>query len=1017
MNLRPRGIDLKSLIDVRAFVFALGFALAATLPVLTTLKERREFYLFDIGLSSTVSGLTRVSWDTGHGFSERDSSAQPLKANPQQRRYLYLLPTGQVRALRFSLIDRAATLTLGNARVVDRHGAVIQAFSSSDFVAGLQIANLQNKSGQLIVNTVPDATAPFLDLRLESPLQLPLKSSEAWRAAVPIFFPVFLVGLFLSSPWLLGRAARVLRPTREWAGKNSSKTILVVAAIAVALQAYPVVFLGRSFVSPNNGSSMLYGRLPTLPGYTDPSSSNTMGSDVGALFFHHLYAPMVQREALWEHGELPLWNRYNLTGTPLLGQGQSMFGDPFNLITIAANGAGWAWDLRFVLARFLFALGLGWSVYRLTRNLGAALLVTLAAPFVGFFLFRINHPANFSVGYAPWILWSWIGYIQSRDRRGEVSWLASLLATSWTVMTSGTVKEAYMLIVCLNAAGLILLLLTPTSPGRRTRLAVYAGVAGLVFVLITAPLWSSFLVTLRHSFTVYDKPSVQTLSLTHIIGFFDEMFYREGFRDERVVAHALNAFFLLGILWWFSSPSLWKRDRAGLALCVASILPLSIAFGIVPAALLKTPFLGKIFHLGNTFSCPLLILLALVAGCGFHDAIVRWQRAEKLGLRVVSTLGLAAVLSSMYFVTTTGSPKSLFFMGYAATLGFAAVALLIGVGWSARSRSSSLLVVCVGLALPLLLWRHGQYRRSVFNQYVFTPGLRVNFFASSPAVGRIDRDRGVEPARTIGLQYNLFPTYNVALGWESLYGVDALRNRAYDELSKSFGLVRVWDWEQPTAADGVPAQRPLYDLLNVGYYLADHAAADEGPAGLSPVAEEDLDVWKSPSRWPRAFFSDRLAGYNSVDDFATKLRHGDGKPFAAVDHAEPELGQLPSLLPGRIIKAATDYRLTANTTSFVVEAPKPGVAVLTEAYLPEDFEATVNGVPTTYFRVNHAFKGVLLNAPGTYRITYTYYPKYFKLSLWLSATGLVLAALGAGIISRRSDPSQTEFSPSAKEDV
>src|SRR5205823_401490 len=120
----------------------------------------------------------------------------------------------------------------------------------------------------------------------------------------------------------------------------------------------------------------------------------------------------------------------------------------------------------------------------------------------------------------------------------------------------------------------------------------YALLTGVIFVLISAPLWGSFLVTLSHSFTVYDTPSVQTLSLTHLIGFFDEMFYREGSSDERVVGPALNLFFLIGVLWWVSSPTLWIRDRAGLALFISALLPLSLAFGLIPSELiLKIPFI------------------------------------------------------------------------------------------------------------------------------------------------------------------------------------------------------------------------------------------------------------------------------------------------------------------------------------------------------------------------------------------------------------------------------------------
>ena len=85
------------------------------------------------------------------------------------------------------------------------------------------------------------------------------------------------------------------------------------------------------------------------------------------------------------------------------------------------------------------------------------------------------------------------------------------------------------------------------------------------------------------------------------------------------MAPALNVLFLLGFLAWCTCPSSWRGNRAALALALAALGPLALAFGLVPTALiLRTPLLGNIWHLGNTFSCPLLILFALlaVAACG-----------------------------------------------------------------------------------------------------------------------------------------------------------------------------------------------------------------------------------------------------------------------------------------------------------------------------------------------------------------------------------------------------------------
>ena len=87
---------------------------------------------------------------------------------------------------------------------------------------------------------------------------------------------------------------------------------------------------------------------------------------------------------------------------------------------------------------------------------------------------------------------------------------------------------------------------------------------------------------------------------------------------------------------------------------------------------------------------------------------------------------------------------------------------------------------------------------------------------------------------------------------------------------------------------------------------------------------------------------------------------------------------------------AHDYGLTNNTTTFTVDATAPGVAVLTEAYVPGDFRVTLNGAPVEYFRVNHAFRGVRIPAAGKYVVSYSYWPRHFTLSLVMAAIGSLI---------------------------
>jgi len=160
------------------------------------------------------------------------------------------------------------------------------------------------------------------------------------------------------------------------------------------------------------------------------------------------------------------------------------------------------------------------------------------------------------------------------------------------------------------------------------------------------------------------------------------------------------------------------------------------------------------------------------------------------------------------------------------------------------------------------------------------------------------------------------------------------------------------------------------------------------------VHSADLDVYESPSTWPRAFFTDQIDSYDQPAQLVEKIRTAGGKPLAARQASDAvavaALVRVPHDVASRRVIPATDYRLTENTTSFRVRAESAGVVVLTEAFWPGDFRAEVNGREHPVLRLNHAFKGVVLDAPGDFTIRFRYWPRNFSRHLLLSATGLAL---------------------------
>jgi hypothetical protein len=267
---------------------------------------------------------------------------------------------------------------------------------------------------------------------------------------------------------------------------------------------------------------------------------------------------------------------------------------------------------------------------------------------------------------------------------------------------------------------------------------------------------------------------------------------------------------------------------------------------------------------------------------------------------------------------------------------------------------------------------------------------------------------GAEPFRTFGTGNTMFPGFTGVYGLEGINGPDAVMNPAYTELLLAAGLLHSGDWRVMLQPARLAQIQPMLDLLNVRFCATEPGAAPPGGT-YTRVADLDLSIYASPTVWPRAFFTDTVIAIREPRELIALANQADGRPFVAIATpdlpADATLARLPREFERRQVVSATDYRLTNNTTSFVIHAPRAGVIVLHESYLPGDFRVTVNGKPADDFRVNHAFKGIVVEAPGLYRVSFAYRPRHWTLALTLAGLGLALVAagiVGFTVIEKRS---------------
>jgi hypothetical protein len=966
----------------------------------------------EVRVDSDQSGIVQLYYDLGQGYSEGTSVVRSITAG-EPATLRFELPYGHISSLRLDPIDRDARVAISGARIVGPGGAELARLGPERFHAWNDIASTEIRGGDLVIVTKPGATDPNLSVALDSPLQF---DRPSLLGSVALAFAA-LVALVLAGSWAVD--SRSLRLGERWvaawgiASYSPGKATALVALLATVWANYPVIFAGKSLASPGLGVAMLYGQNPWLPRQQSAEVGDPNKSDVAALLWHHLPLSMIERRAVLVDHELPLWNRFDSAGVPLLGQGQSCFGDPLQAIPVLADGASWAWDLKFMVAKWLFACGVGLCAWRCFRHLPTALVLAASSAFVGFFIYRINHPAIFSLCYAPWILFSWVLCTEARSARAAILALSALIAANWTEMNSGTAKEAYVLLFTMNFSGLCVLALSERRMADKARLLLGAIAAGGVFALVGSPVWYTFYRALKASYTSYNAPLAFQIQPGMLVGLFDEAFYRPFQLDSGVANPSANFLILTGLLWGIVRMRALWADRRAAALLVSSLPALALVYGVLPPGFIAgVPFLGNILHVDNTFSCALIVILGVLSGFGLRDAWERLGTTEGrreaggvLALAVILFVAYAGtaqtVLRGAYANVTWGRVISVdpFVYAYGASL-LAGVALLLGAGSMARRRGalSGGTAVCLALALGIFHWRQGLKLGTEYPTYVVRPTARLDLTAASPAVAAMQA-RDATPYRALGFYNDLLPGWSIVYGIEGISGPDALVNPLYRELLDSAGVPRVWDWRYIVKGGEVARLRPTLDSLGVRYYLGYHLGDQRPGAEVRQVISADMDVYESASAWPRAFFTDSAAVYKDVGQFASWVNAGDGRPFAAFEQRDWAALRPQPLVSGdlgsRQVRAAEGYRLTTNTTSFTVTATGPGFIVLTEAYEKGNFRAWLNGARVPYVRANHAFKAIYVDRAGKYDVRFAYWPQGFSgtLACFFAGMAILLGAL------------------------
>jgi len=768
--------------------------------------------------------------------------------------------------------------------------------------------------------------------------------------------------------------------------------IILISLAAIALNCFPIIFCGKSFVAPAWGVPMLYERYPTLPGMTNTVPVDAHGSDTGSMLIWGVPAGFIESRSVWEHGELPLWNRYSHAGDTLIGQAVSMLGDPLQWIVIAGHGSAIAWDIKFVLAKFLFTLGCGLLIRRLFGDLRLTLIFSVLAAYCGAFYYIYNHTVFFVFSYTPWILLSGLELLDLRSKH-YFRWGLVWLVANFGCFNGGHVEPAVVLIGGLNLAALAFALANVRGFVPAATVLLRLAVGTTLFLFLTAPMWLSFLTALQGAFSLHSEVRVVQYSFANLLGIFDDVFFRLPVNEVIFMAPGPGTSFLIfvGAVYSMVRWRLVKNERFFWVNIGALVLWGGCVFGWVPSWVLSSiPFLNRVGHTHTDFSYLLVIHLTIQCAYGFKCLALE-ENFRRIARGLLSVAAILAAITILYYFGFKHGP--MFWSYYAIVVAGAFAAPLLFALLKTRGRLTFAGMAAVALLAFIPNFRFGMYASG--HPILMLPGDRVTLNAPSPAVEKIKEDKST--FRVVGAELILSGDYSATYGLEDIRSCAPLSNAELVQLLRNFpGMSPHEDWEVDLT--NLVAAHALLNFLNVKYILTPPAVNVQEGLGFRLYDKSDLGVVENLDVWPRAFFSDTIVPIASTNQFIQYLLQNGKQPFAALTPDEiardPALSQLqsnrkPTTAP------ATNYILLPNSTAFDVHAAKPGIVCLTEGQA-KTFTATANGEFKTVFTVNRAFKGIYLDKPGDYHIQFVYRPGHWRLAciLFWSALGFI-AALAA----------------------
>lgn len=700
-----------------------------------------------------------------------------------------------------------------------------------------------------------------------------------------------------------------------------------------------------------------------------------------------LYPWKILARDIIKQGELPLWNPYNFSGSPLLANLQTAVFYPTMILFFLFSDPV-AWTLSVFLQPFLASVFMYMYARTIGRSVWGSLLAGISFGFSFYMsVFLEYNTLGHVMVWLPFLLFC-IELLQKRK-----SWMISIL---FSVGVAFAGFAGHLQIFAGLIAFVLLYIWSLAWVSKRFRIAVYCTCLLLIGIGLTAiqmiPTWELISLSARSNQS-YDF-LIHTLLLQpkELLLFFNpDMFGNPVSRTYSLAGSYPSRAVSIGLIGLFFAFLSLKRHMQKKQLFFVVMSSIILFF------LLHTPFTEVFYRLPIPFvstSSPtnfmflLSFCLSLLAGWGFDTYITRKNTPWKHGIFFVSSTLIVVVLS---FLAKGSTSAALYTIGVIFSLSFVVIIKQF------LPKGKTIALICLILLASADLW----YFFTKFNPFVpsalvfphtqtatwmaetigssrfwgyGTAGIEANF----PTQMRLSNPDGYDP---------LYPKY---YGELILGAKDGTMNQLFTNENRSDAKI-----PQGFGADTfIDARREkLLDLLSVSYLL------DREENGLQNVLFQtknyapisSSEQWRLYQRSNALPHLSLIHTYQEVspNELITMLYSSN---FSI--QKQLLLEQKPDFSPDPLASGSIQLlSYTPNTISAVVTTDRPQFLLLSDTYFP-GWKASINGQETPIYRANHAFRAIGI-PQGTSNIIFQYVPNSFRIGLFgsiLSGIALICVA-------------------------